>query len=147
MKYFVHILFTFLMGSVLVTACGPAEKELQDKLMGEVMAVHDEVMPKMGQIHELEKAVGSKITMLTADSTAIPDSAMLATLQQVATNLKNADDGMMNWMREFEKPDPATQSHEEIMEYLTGEMVKVEEVKTSMLSAIEEANGLVSKQP
>ena len=55
--------------------------------------------------------------------------------------LEKADDGRMDWMGEFKSPSKlrGKKSHEEIMTYLKGEKVKVEQVKYDMLTSIKSA--------
>ena len=47
---------------LLVSSCGPDQKAIESKKFKEVMAVHDEVMPKMSNIRKLKKALEEAIS-------------------------------------------------------------------------------------
>jgi hypothetical protein len=106
------------------------------KLFEEVMAVHDEVMPKMDAIHDTKKSLAKILS--TSDSTQI---------FSIMKKLDNADEAMMVWMEEFDS-DYDKKTLEEQRIYLNTELEKIKKVKMSMLESIEEGNHLVqSKNP
>lgn len=94
---------------------------LEDK----VMAIHDEVMPKMSLIHASKKELAMALKA-GADSTQ--------TLQ-LLDQLNNADDAMMTWMDEYIVPDEKAPL-EERTKYLDQELIRIQDVKTKMLKAI-----------
>ena len=47
---------------LLVSSCGPDQKAIESNKLKEVMAVHDEVMPKMSNIRKLKKALEEAIS-------------------------------------------------------------------------------------
>ena len=106
------------------------------------MVVHDEVMPKMGEINNLRK----KLIKLSK-SGQVGDTIQLSTIQEAIEYLEKADDGMMDWMGEFKSPSKlrGKKSHEEIMTYLKSEKVKVEKVKYDMLTSISTATEILDK--
>ena len=69
--------------SLLLAACGTNDPNhlAQNELRDEVMAVHDEVMPKMGEIHRLKKELRkiSDLDELVGDH---PIAAMLLQLEK-----------------------------------------------------------------
>ncbi len=109
-----------------------AEESLKD----EVMVIHDEVMPKMGEINRLRK----KLINLKEEG-QIPDSMSIEPINEAIEYLEKADDGMMDWMGEFDSPSKlrGKKTHEEIMAYLKEEKVKVEQVKYDILTSIKTA--------
>ncbi|MEM6316650.1 MAG: hypothetical protein AAF960_03215 [Bacteroidota bacterium] len=132
MKNIIYLFSTFLLTSIFLTACGEYNSE-QQQLWDEVMVVHDEVMPKMGELHKLEKQL-KKQTSTEAQQAAI-------------TKIEAAQESMMDWMRNF-KPmrKVAKMEHQVAMDYLKEEQKKVAEVKRLMLEGIEVGQGLLSEK-
>lgn len=100
-------------------------------LYEEVMAIHDEVMPKMNDIYTLQQKLKSKLTTAPAEEKQ--------ELEILISELDSASNGMMVWMRQFD-PIPDSVSVEKARLYLENEKVKVEQVKKDMLEAIEKAS-------
>lgn len=103
------------------------------KLYSEVMAVHDEVMPKMGDIYTLKEGLKKKL----ADN---PAADKKSEIESAITKLDAADESMRVWMREFDSE--AIKDEEKKREYLENEMEKVKKLREDMLAAIEQAKGL-----
>jgi len=106
----------------------------------EVMAVQDEVMPKMGEISQLEKSLRQEREKLA--QLEVPDSTQMEVLLVEITNLKKANESMMDWMRNYEAPTPE-QEQAEALSYLNGQMEKIVAVKADMLESIEHAKTLL----
>lgn len=113
----------------------PAEGE--NILYKEVMSIHDEVMPVMGELMALNKQVKQKID-------TVEDAKLKEALQQVSSELEAANEGMMNWMRKF-NPNIKNMTYEETINYLTEEKKKIEEVRKNMLSAKENASSMLQE--
>lgn len=111
-------------------------KKGNQELYNEVMAVHDEVMPKMEDIHKYKKDFQNEIK----DTTNITE-ARKAELEVAIVKLDSAGKGMMVWMREFD-PIPDSEGEEKAREYLQNEKEKVTKVKKDMLDALERAKKL-----
>src|SRR5687768_5273122 len=103
------------------------------KLYEEVMAVHDEVMPKMNDIYKLKEGLKKQIAD-TPDMAAAKKQEM----ESVIIQLDSASESMMVWMRNF-NPIPDSLGVEKARQYLEEQKAAVEEVKEDMLDAIEEA--------
>lgn len=137
-----HIFLPFLL---LFAACGSggAEKKQLAQLRSEVIAIHDEVMPRMGEIKSLSrKIMHERDSLKTANSA---DSARLKALETALRNLKTADKGMWDWMHRFHKADTEAAEkavHAVYMEMLEKEKVAITGVKAAMLQSIEEAHQL-----
>jgi hypothetical protein len=103
-----------------------------------VMAIHDEVMPKMGEISML-------IDAFKAEADKNPDSPQANAI----TKLQESHKAMMDWMREF--GDAFTSDEilkgaalsEEKKERLRLEAERIESVKTLMLESIAEGQKLL----
>lgn len=103
-------------------------------LYDSVMAVHDEVMPKMNDIYKLKNQLKKKLSI--SDSLT---NEKKEKIERTISALDSANDGMMIWMREF-NPLPDSLGKEEAREYLMREMEKVKKVRKDIYSAIEKAN-------
>ena len=99
------------------------------------MDVHDEVMPEMGTLRKLSKAVQLKLDSLSTDSTRL-DTSSKAEMEKAIAELKKANDSMMEWMRQFEQIEEGT-PHGEVMNYLLNQKKLIEKVKEDMLKAKE----------
>ncbi len=139
------ILYTSLLAFFLCTSCNQLSKEEQefDALMQQVIDVHDEVMPKMGEMSTLIKDLESKI-----DTTAQGQS--YAKAQQ---GVKDAYDYMMTWMSDFSTKFPHNEENSKIsaeklasqMKLLKEEKVNVDRLKEQINSSIENAKKTLNK--
>lgn len=129
---------TFLMaliGLLVFTSCGDGGKAEREALRDEVMAVHDEVMPKMGDFRKLEKQIVSlSDSLLQADST---NRDSVTDLVARTVELAAAKESMMAWMRQYnpEVMEDGT-PHEEVMSYLKEQKVAIEKVRDQMNQAL-----------
>ena len=109
--------------------------------MEEVMAIHDEVMPKMGTIGKLVGDLKAKV-----------DTTEMGQKYEVAMkDLQDANTAMMDWMKDFGDRF----NHEEILEgkelsvekqqWLDEEEEKVKEVKEKINGSIARAEALLAK--
>lgn len=118
---FVIILFVF--------ACEKKEDKFET-LKTEVFAIHDEVMPKMGELMSLKKKILDKV-----EGSANPDE-----LRGIALSLEKAQEGMMSWMNDWSKnstPHVNNEStEEEKMTFINAEIVRVKKVKEDINSSI-----------
>ena len=131
--------FRILPASLLLlffTSCEPSLVEQNKEKRAEVIAVHDEVMPKMGALKNLEKEVQAKIE--TLEMSENPDSTEIENLKALAFDLNAAYEGMFVWMRQYSIEDEG-KSPEEIKVYLEEQMVKVNEVNADIKAALEKA--------
>ncbi|GAB4246158.1 MAG: hypothetical protein Tsb0034_25000 [Ekhidna sp.] len=123
----------FLPVLLLVFACGSNSSQREaangevtiDSLKSEVLAIHDEVMPKMGALRKTSQQLQAM-----ADSIVTMDSLQSTELAGVAQEIKNANEGMMNWMRNYEPDFEGTD--EEIRAYLKEQKKAIQQVKDAM---------------
>jgi hypothetical protein len=146
MKTFISILS--LISIISLSGCGNKSNEheghdahAQDKtetspnqvLYNEVMKIHDEVMPKMDDIHRLKMSIREKIEK----NPNLPQTERIK-LDAMYAKLDSANDGMMVWMRQF-RPLPDSVGEEKAKAYLENEMERVKKVRERMLTAIQSA--------
>jgi hypothetical protein len=122
-------LLIFICLASLFSAC--REKSTLEQ---EVIAVHDEVMPKLGELNKDRRNLQDILKNTT-------DENVKAELLQAITALEKADDGMMDWMADWKVPS----NMEEQKPYLEKEMIRIKKVKTDMLESMENAKILKEK--
>lgn len=119
---------------VLFFACSNSKNDVGE-LQNEVMLIHDEAMPKMGEIRQLQKQLLSM-----ADSNA-SDSVVAASYQELANGLALANESMMDWMRQY---DPNFEGSEEaFIEYLQEQRDEIAYVRRLMDSTLVEGRKAV----
>ena len=120
-------------------ACG-GEKAAQEAMKSSVLEVHDEVMPKMGQLMELKKKLLSKAGEIAENDST---DERIRELRSLADELESAHQGMMNWMHQWsENAGPHTSGtapSEEITAFYKAEQKKVNQVKADINGSIEKA--------
>lgn len=133
--------FLFLMIALTFSACN-TEQSAQEKLWDEMMVVHDEVMPKMGDLNRLSRDIRAQLD-------TVPPIDTLKKLQQLDLLIRigKAEEGMMAWMSELKLLDDlrATKSHKEIIQYLEAEKQRIGAVRDSMLVGIEAGEAELGK--
>lgn len=125
---------------LLIASCKEEKKvEEGSTQMEEVMAIHDEVMPKMGKLGNLVAQLKPMADSLGAES---PEAKAMRDLQQ-------ANKSMMDWMRDFGDrfdSDEILEGKElstEKKKWLDEEEEKVKEVKEQINSSITQAEALL----
>jgi hypothetical protein len=139
-----HFLFIAVLVATLL-GCGKPSPENQNGasdadsdpnqvLYDQVMDIHDEVMPKTQDLHNLK-------TRLQEQIAAAP--GMVAEerqkLERRIARLDSVDKMMMDWMHHFNLPDSMTD--EAKREYLESQMEKVKQVREAILEAIASEKG------
>lgn len=131
-----------LLSACLITAisCKEEKKETNTSQMQEVMAIHDEVMPKMGEIGKLVGQLKPMADSLGIDS---PEGKAMRDLQ-------DANKAMMDWMQGIGKRFDADEImkgkalSEEKQKWLDEEEEKVNVVKEKINSSIANAKTLLN---
>jgi len=121
-------------------------KTAEDSLYNEVMASHDEVMPKMGKIRGAQKEAQRLIdSIATLPVKAQAEAAVLKSkLEELVKDLSYADFAMDKWMTEFSL-DSAKDNLELRLKYLADEKLKVNKVKEAILNGLAKADSLLKK--
>ena len=101
-------------------------------LYEEVMSVHDEVMPKMNDLHKAKTALKTRLEM-----PGIGENEKQEITNKIA-RIDSASEGMMIWMRQF-NPIPDSVGEDKAKAYLESELVKVKKVREDILKALETA--------
>ncbi len=141
MKSITKILPLFI-GLLLIVSCNSLSKEEQeyDVIMQNVINVHDEVMPKMGELSSLIKSLENK-----KDTTTLGKTYAKAQL-----DLKSSYDFMMNWMSDFSTKFPYDEKvkKENVAAkiiLLKEEEIEVNKLKNQINSSIKNAKELLQQ--
>lgn len=119
------IVALFLTGSL--AGCGPDINALHD----EVMVIHDDVMPRMGEMHQLRISLERQMSDL--------DSVSALPYRDAIQSLHEGEDMMWTWMNAYKRP---TSSTPESVQYLQEQKVIITTVAEKMTSAIDQAKTL-----
>ena len=114
---------------------GDANRALYDQ----VMDIHDEVMPKMGDIYKLRQELLEKIA-----NTPGMVVEKKKELEAIISNLDSTNNAMMDWMHNF-NPLPDSVDQEKAREYLESEIERIKKVRDLTNEAIEKAKGAAVK--
>jgi uncharacterized protein YicC (UPF0701 family) len=134
MKLFSASLILFL--AFLVLSCANPLIEANKEMRAQIIGVHDEVMPKIGQLISLEKkALAQAESLFAQDSTA---TAEIEASRSLAGQLNQAHEGMFVWMRQYSL-DEEGKTPEELKTYLDEQLVKVNQVNADIKAAMEQA--------
>lgn len=135
---------TLALAVVLFTAtnCKNENKEAakEKSQMQEVLAVHDEVMPKMGTIGNLISQIDDKLK----------DTDSIEALTKANQDLKDAHKAMMDWMKGFgerfdsEEILKGKALTDEKQRFLDEEEIKVKALRDKMNSSIKNAEDLLN---
>lgn len=140
-----QFLFVSLLSVALLGCGGPSQEnqngspdtETNDPnqvLYDQVMDIHDEVMPRTEDLHNLKQKLREQIA-------ATPDLVVeeRQKLEQRIARLDSVDKMMMDWMHGFDLPDSLTD--ESKREYLESQMEKIKQVREAILEAIASEKG------
>lgn len=137
-----HTTFILMILLIISVSCKQDKNEnTKTTQMEEVMAVHDEVMPKMGKINTLIQELNAKI-----DTTE-------ATVQyaEAKKDLEAAHKFMMDWMKDFgdrftsDEIMKGKALNDEKKKWLDEEEEKVKELRRQINSSIEKAEELLKE--
>ena len=140
MKVTIYFVLTALF---FITSCGDRKDTEQDQLLKKVMEVHDEIMPKMSDLMKYTKQLKAQIDELT-EAGDVENKDKIEELKKAVQDLENSHDGMMSWMREFDRNFEG-KVQEEVMEYLNDQMTKIETVGLQTNEALKNAEKLLSE--
>lgn len=121
----------------LMMACKSENKESESKLNQDIMAVHDDVMPKMGEINRLKRQLSQYKDAVPEENAEMKDSLINTILM-----LSKMEDNMNDWMGNYKYPNPDA-THEQMLTYLTGQRDTVKQLSNDIYMSIAIANGFL----
>ena len=143
----VNLLLSLVIPTMIIFSCSQ-EKGNIDQVEKEVFAIHDEVMPKMGQIMDLRNALSQKIVTIDSLLKIKNDDSLQQQKDQALTlsnALQQADEGMMNWMHAYNGDSLKALSSDEALKALNAEKTKISQVRDQMLESITKAEAFLKK--
>ena len=126
------ILFSCVLSIFLLAGCQNQAVEENRELATSVMAIHDEAMAKMTDMHELKLSLQK----------LLETSGEKENISQAIADLQSASKGMMNWMHSYKPPKTDTEL-EGAKEYLMVEREKIKKVQTDIDNSISQAKELL----
>ena len=144
MKSFTKLLSVLL----LLSACGrPTENtsrqtpdSLNQVLYGQVMEVHDEIMPNMEKIYKLKQDI--EVQIASTPNLTRPHEQEL---EKLISNLDSADNSMLTWMQKF-SPLPDSVDVLKARTYLELELERIKNVRNSINERISQAQEALAKE-
>ena len=127
------LFFVLLFAMSGFIGCNEGNEEVK-KLEDEVMAIHDEVMPKITDLFSAKKEL----------EIALKNGADSITVFSLLKELDGADESMQMWMEEYEMPDESLDKALK-MSYLNEEKSKITKVKESILASIDKTTQFTGK--
>lgn len=111
-----------------------ANIEIQKQLVKEIMVVHDEVMPMMNSIEEMQKQLRNELAKTK-------DNALKERILSSLSELENADKAMYEWMDNYKAEPEASIA----TQYFTEEKTRVNVMAEKVKKAISNAENLILK--
>ncbi len=119
-----------------------AQQVLEADTWDQVISIHDEVMPEMSTIGRIKRRVSAYLEEQTSSQ---PSSK--TELLDLLTQLQQAEDGMWDWMYNFQQLEPLQDSleHQGVLDYLEYERARIVKVKAEMEQSIKAGRALMEK--
>lgn len=131
----------FLIGAgliALIGACGNPQLEKVEALKKEAIAVHDEVMPRMGEIHDWSTKL-KELKKSIAEDTNDSATEIKNEVVHLVVMLDSADEAMMSWMHDYEVAYEKEHPADSAIVYYEHQIKLISEVKQLMNTSIENA--------
>jgi hypothetical protein len=130
----------------VLSACDNAKQEQAD-LQKKVIDSHDILMVQMDEIMNKKlklDSISANFETIKKEKPATDTAALKLSIDSLKTRLTQADEAMMSWMHQF-NPDHTGKSHEEVMNYLKDQQVKIDSVKTLFDHSLSKSELFISK--
>lgn len=123
-----------------------SEVAMQDEAWAVMMEGHDRAMPLISEMHKAAKSLEeiAENSMVAADNTH--PRAM-----QALEALKNADDGMFDWMDHIsqnmiEAVRDQSDNHQSVMDFIAKEQTSINLVEEAMNNSLNQAKSLIQEK-
>ncbi|GHB77514.1 viral A-type inclusion protein [Persicitalea jodogahamensis] len=136
------ILSAALLFIVSLAACNKSAEQVKE-IEEEVMAIHDQVMPKMSDIMSLKKQLSAKMVELDSlqqegvSSTTLAEQKMKA--MELSQELTTADSLMMEWMYQYRGDSAKALPAGDALVYFRLEKDKITDVQKRTNQSLEAA--------
>jgi hypothetical protein len=133
------ILLSFLF--LCLFSCVASENEQLKKLHTEVISIHDEIMPRKGEVNRLKRQLNSYYKIVSLENVKLKDS-----LNNCILILSKSEDLMMDWMANFKYPNEKMSS-EQMIQYLSAQKDSIKSVGENMNMSLAIGQGLLKNAP
>ena len=140
----IRLMIASMLLMALAFACGgTGSANAGEKIEKEMMAEHDRIMPKMGELNELYKEMRQ---YLFQDTTMTMETR--ENLSMVTVNLKEAEESMMNWMNGISdlELNKVSMKPEELEKYLTTQKEEIIRIGQFTDETIDKAKKALAKR-
>ncbi|MEZ4902939.1 MAG: hypothetical protein R2822_14890 [Spirosomataceae bacterium] len=137
---------TTIVLSALFIACGQ-DKAAVNQAEKEVFAVHDEIMPQMSQLMEYQKQLSKEITDIDSSLQINTNDSLQKRKEEalsISSMLKEADNGMMDWMHDYKGDSLKALASEESLKAMSAEKTKIDAVKVKMTESMAKAKAFLN---
>jgi hypothetical protein len=133
------ILASLLLAALVYSCVGGIGKSATEKIESEMMAEHDRIMPKMGELNQLYTEMRQYLFLDTTMTMETREN-----LSMVTVNLKEAEEEMLNWMNGISDLElkKASMKEPEIEAYVTkqkNEILRIGEFTDKSIKEAQEA--------
>lgn len=136
--YFLQLISLYF----LLLSCADEHEKSNEELKQEVIAIHDEVMPKMGTLKLYRTEVLDKIQELSVNSAE--NESKFEELNLLEQDLHQAFEEMFVWMRQF-KRSYEEWDEEKTTQYLEEQKVMIEKVNAKIKQSLAAAEKELGK--
>lgn len=105
----------------------------------QIMAVHDSVMPAMSDLMRLRKQINQQLTELDAKPASKELTQRKEQGRNLTAELTKAEEGMMDWMHQYNGDTLKTLSEDKALDYLKDQHQKVNAMSQLMRKSITDA--------
>ena len=126
-----------LLSLAFLSACNNDQKAVE-ALLKETETIHDEAMKDLAEMNRVAREI--KEFMISATMT--PDQSAVYT--ETLTQIGQAENDMMTWMKDFKAPE-ATAPPKEAMEYLSKQKELIQKNQADIKAAAEAGKKLLGK--
>jgi len=116
----------------------------QPPLFNEIMAIHDQIMPKMNDIETLKQEIRMRMDSIDAINS---DSEYRKQFRHALAELNRADNMMSDWMSKFKENYDTIKVDAAKNNFLESERAKIEGVKITMNESINVAKLTIANTP
>ncbi len=130
---------------LMLGACSDPKQEKVTELRKRAIEVHDEVMPRMGEIMEVSGQLKKYRETVVIDSLDSTGAARLVFTERIG-DLETAHEAMMAWMADYDPTYEVDHPIDSAIVYYEAQIGLIEEVKRVMEKSIDDGKQLVDEQ-
>lgn len=141
------LLIAFLTNLILLFTSCTNNKPEEQKLQKQVIDKHDVLMARMDLLEDNQLKLNSiilKLKQLKFQNPSLDTTILKQDIDSTKTALIIADEAMMNWMHNF-NPDYTGKSHQQVIDYLKYQELKIDSVKTLFDHSLYQSGIIISK--